>query len=63
MLLKMSIDSLVLNISDLDFKCLECVFVKIMEILVGDVQACGIWSFENTSGQLRFLEGNALSSS
>lgn len=61
MLLKISVDSLVLNISDLD--CLECVFVKIMEILVGDGQACGIWSFENTSGQLRFLEGNALSSS
>lgn len=39
---KMSVGSLVLNISDLDYKCLECVFVKIMEILVSDGQACGI---------------------
>lgn len=38
----MSLGYLALIIYDLYCKCLEDVFVKIMEVLVSDVQACGI---------------------
>lgn len=41
MLRKMSLGCFVLIIYDLNCKCLEYVFVKIVEVLVSDVQACG----------------------
>lgn len=42
MLQKMSLGYVVLNIYDLYCKCPESVCVHIMEVLVIDVQACGI---------------------
>lgn len=42
MLHKMSLGYFVLIIYDLNCKCLEYVFVKIVEVLVSDVQACGV---------------------
>lgn len=46
------------------FKCPECVFVKILEVLVSDVKAGGILEVARTPlPQVGFPVGNALSSS
>lgn len=62
MLHKMSLGYLVLIIYDLYCKCLEYVFVKIMEVL-GMCKLVESWRWENTCAQLSFLNGNVASSS
>lgn len=56
MLPTMSSGYLVLIIYDLYCKCLGYVFVKIVEVLVSAVHACGVlWRFKNPSACLTFL--------
>lgn len=59
----MSLGYLVLIIYDLYCKCLECVFVKVMAVLVICKLVQSSRRCKNTSAWFSFLDGNVVSSS